>query len=125
MVQTAASGVTGGWYNGEFNSWTYYGMDDPPAGADLMAWGHFTQVVWKSSEKVGCHTAKCAAGTVLAYDSWYTVCNYDPPGKFYLRTANTGLFQNERDVLTKTPGNFAGQYGANVLKPLGKSTATV
>lgn len=69
------------WYNGEFESWSYYGMSDPPADADLMKWGHFTQVVWKSSEKLGCYTSKCPAGTVLSYPSWYTVCNYDPPGE--------------------------------------------
>ncbi|KAL6857800.1 hypothetical protein ACO1O0_005243 [Amphichorda felina] len=101
MVETAASGVTNQWYNGEVNAWTYYGMDDPPAGADLMAWGHFTQLVWKSSEKLGCHTAKCAAGTVLGLESWYTVCNYGPPG------------------------NYGGQYGANVLEPRGDPTANV
>lgn len=80
MLNTAASAVTEQWYNGEVNSWNYYGMSDPPPGSDLTAWGHFTQVVWKDSSKVGCHSTKCPAGTVLSFEAWYTVCNYNPAG---------------------------------------------
>lgn len=88
-LDMAASGVTNQWYNGEFSKWSYYGMDDPPAGANLMDWGHFTQVLWKDTSKLGCYTAMCDAGTVLDdYPSWYTVCNYDPPGKS--RSVNLG-----------------------------------
>ncbi|MDJ0677490.1 MAG: CAP family protein [Calothrix sp. MO_167.B42] len=36
--------------------------------------GHFTQVVWKNSTKVGCGKAKSVDGKV------FVVCNYDPPG---------------------------------------------
>ncbi|KAF4124416.1 SCP protein [Geosmithia morbida] len=101
MVNSARSAVTDQWYNGEVNSWSFYGLADPPSGANLEDWGHFTQVVWKSSTKVGCYTAKCAAGTVLSYDAWYTVCNYNPPG------------------------NYGGEYGKNVLEPLGAATVSV
>jgi len=101
MLEYAASGVSMQWYNGEFAAWSYYGMDDPPASANFMEFGHFTQVLWKSTEKVGCHTSKCAAGTVLSMDAWYTVCNYDPPG------------------------NYAGEYGNNVLEPKGAAVFTV
>jgi uncharacterized protein YkwD len=37
--------------------------------------GHYTQVVWKSSKKIGCGMAKCGSAEV-----W--VCNYDPPGNY-------------------------------------------
>ncbi|KAG9259012.1 CAP domain-containing protein [Emericellopsis atlantica] len=97
----AASAVTEQWYNGEVNAWTFYGMDNPPSNSPLTAWGHFTQVVWKSTTKVGCYTASCPAGTVLQYPSLYTVCNYDPPG------------------------NYGGEYADNVLKPLGMATTNV
>ena len=78
-VKTAASGVTEQWYNGEFNSFQYYGQANPSS--NFEDWGHFTQVVWKSSTKVGCATVKCGAGSVLSSQSWFTVCNYNPAGK--------------------------------------------
>jgi uncharacterized protein YkwD len=36
--------------------------------------GHFTQVVWQATTKLGCGTASCPGGGEI----W--VCNYDPPG---------------------------------------------
>ncbi|XP_063682578.1 uncharacterized protein LOC134817371 [Bolinopsis microptera] len=48
--------------------------------------GHFTQVVWRSSTKVGC-------GIAIKGKSTWVCCNYSPPG------------------------NFIGQYGANVFRP--------
>lgn len=36
--------------------------------------GHFTQVVWKTTTKLGCGMASCAGGGEI----W--VCNYDPQG---------------------------------------------
>jgi uncharacterized protein YkwD len=38
--------------------------------------GHFTQVVWQKSKKVGCGVAVCEGG--MRTEVW--VCNYDPPG---------------------------------------------
>ena len=35
--------------------------------------GHFTQVVWRKSRRLGCGTAECG-------DKRLWVCNYDPPG---------------------------------------------
>ena len=37
--------------------------------------GHFTQVVWKSTDRVGCAQAYSTNSRRL-----YTVCNYSPPG---------------------------------------------
>jgi len=37
--------------------------------------GHYTQIVWKNTTKVGCGTATCDG-----LDIW--VCQYDPPGNF-------------------------------------------
>lgn len=38
-----------------------------------METGHFTQAVWRATQRVGCGLARCADGEV-----W--VCSYDPPG---------------------------------------------
>ncbi|KAK5991289.1 putative pathogenesis-related protein [Cladobotryum mycophilum] len=97
----AASGVTNQWYNSEMPNWQFYGQANPPPSSPLEKWGHFTQVVWKSTTTVGCYTAKCPAGSVLSFPSWYTVCNYGPPG------------------------NYGGRYGDNVLPPLGHPIASV
>lgn len=37
--------------------------------------GHYTQVVWKNTQRVGCGMAKCG-------DQEIWVCNYDPPGNW-------------------------------------------
>lgn len=101
-VKTAASGVTNQWYNGEMELFQgLYGQSEPSSMSGFEGWGHFTQLVWKDTTKVGCATVQCAPGTVLSFQSWYTVCNYNPPG------------------------NFAGQYGSNVLRPLGQSSIVV
>jgi uncharacterized protein YkwD len=42
-------------------------------GGFSMQTGHFTQVVWRGTERVGCGTATCNGLDLF-------VCNYDPPG---------------------------------------------
>lgn len=39
--------------------------------------GHYTQLVWENTQRVGCGVATCSNG---AYDTDVWVCNYDPPG---------------------------------------------
>jgi hypothetical protein len=96
VASAAAFGITEQWYNGEEPFYaSSYGLDNPNTGADVL---HFTQVVWKATTSVGCHTAQCAQGTVDGRaPTAYTVCNYFPPG------------------------NFGGQYAKNVAR--GKGTA--
>mmetsp|Transcript_65307 Transcript_65307/g.120304 ORF Transcript_65307/g.120304 Transcript_65307/m.120304 type:complete len:341 (-) Transcript_65307:38-1060(-) len=56
------------------------------------ATGHFTQVVWKSTTKVGCAVTKCSTLKGLGWsDAWMFVCEYSPPG------------------------NYQGQFATNVL----------
>jgi len=38
--------------------------------------GHYTQVVWKTTTKVGCATVECADKSV------YIICSYNPPGNY-------------------------------------------
>ena len=37
--------------------------------------GHYTQIVWETTQKVGCAKIQCDG-----FDLW--VCNYDPPGNW-------------------------------------------
>jgi uncharacterized protein YkwD len=40
--------------------------------------GHYTQIVWKTTQKVGCARIKCAK----TRPTYIWVCNYDPPGNW-------------------------------------------
>lgn len=51
-----------------------YNFDDPSYSEST---GHFTQVVWKSSTKVGCGYKQCG-GSV----GKYVICSYNPAGNF-------------------------------------------
>lgn len=41
----------------------------------FMAYGHYTQIVWKSTTEVGCGKAYCNGNLIVA-------CNYSPPGNY-------------------------------------------
>jgi len=97
-----ASSITDMWYNGELGAYpeSGYGQDNPSF-SDADAWDHFSQLVWKSSTSVGCATQYCPTGELAAgWEGWFTVCNY------------------------QVAGNMGGEYGANVLPPLGHPTIT-
>lgn len=40
--------------------------------------GHYTQIVWKGTRRVGCARVTCAQGKGV-----FMTCNYDPPGNYY------------------------------------------
>ena len=42
--------------------------------------GHYTQVVWRSSTKVGCGVTTCKSSKGYQNDIW--ICNYSPAGNF-------------------------------------------
>jgi uncharacterized protein YkwD len=45
--------------------------------------GHYTQIVWRSSENLGCGIKLCNTGSPFGGGSWtFVVCNYDPPGNW-------------------------------------------
>ena len=41
----------------------------------LHAYGHYTQLVWRSTKRVGCAKIECGGNLII-------VCNYDPPGNY-------------------------------------------
>nr|XP_043623453.1 pathogenesis-related leaf protein 4-like [Erigeron canadensis] len=48
---------------------------DYPNNNCMKMCGHYTQIVWKNTQRVGCARSQCADPTC-----WVVVCNYDPPG---------------------------------------------
>jgi uncharacterized protein YkwD len=45
--------------------------------------GHYTQVVWRASARLGCGVANCSSGSPFGGGAWQLwVCNYDPPGNY-------------------------------------------
>ncbi|KAK5046171.1 hypothetical protein LTR84_008628 [Exophiala bonariae] len=75
--------ITEGLYNSEVNLYTAYGSE--PNIADFTLWGHFTQVVWESTDSVGCYTADCTSNGLAnapGISPFFTVCNYAPPGNY-------------------------------------------
>lgn len=105
-----ASILTNGFYNNEMMDFPGYGSDNPDM-SKWHSWGHFSQMVWKKTEKVGCYTAVCsppganpqdcnpATGQSYLKDTncgrnggmaaIFTVCNYSPPGKLLLLSSST------------------------------------
>ncbi|RZC91397.1 hypothetical protein C5167_027461 [Papaver somniferum] len=49
--------------------------------------GHFTQIVWTTTKRMGCARVKCNNGGVFA------ICVYDPPGNFEGENPFTGIPQ--------------------------------
>ncbi|CZT14861.1 uncharacterized protein RCC_00796 [Ramularia collo-cygni] len=78
-----------------------YNMAQPPI-EDSFAWGHFTQLVWNSTTRVGCATQHCTSGVenAIGISPHLTVCNY------------------------KSAGNVQSQYASNIGEPLGHPIAT-
>lgn len=99
-ARMVAQAITQFWYNGELYQWpaSNYGKDNPDM-TKFEGWGHWSQLVWASSQEVGCKSQFCPAGTMYPnMGAWFTVCNYYPPG------------------------NMGGAYGKNVFPPLGQSS---
>jgi len=45
--------------------------------------GHYTQIVWRNSEDLGCGIKLCNSGSPFGGGTWtFVVCNYGPPGNW-------------------------------------------
>ncbi|TPR02128.1 Nucleoporin complex subunit 54 family protein [Aspergillus niger] len=91
--------ITNLMYNDEMGYYTdLYGEADPDM-TYFDNWGHFSQIVWAATTHVGCATVTCdSLGNVDASEALpFTVCNYSPAG------------------------NYEGEYGTNVKRPLGQA----
>ena len=47
--------------------------------SNVHAFGHYTQLVWRSTRRIGCAKVACAGNVII-------VCNYDPPGNILGQT---------------------------------------
>ncbi|PQE06421.1 scp-like extracellular protein [Rutstroemia sp. NJR-2017a WRK4] len=95
-MKEMAVAATDMWYDGEEPYYlpSYYGQNNPDM-STFETWGHYTQMVWLNTNSVGCATQYCSGMDIWpGLPSWYTVCNYYPPG------------------------NVGGQFGINVFPPL-------
>lgn len=106
-------------YNSEAPAFNGLYGQAQPSYSNFGAWGHFSQIVWKSTTRVGCATYACPGGLANVGPSvpkYFTVCNYKSPGK-----SPTLVPEEETNTDTLT-GNYGGQYADNVGRPLGKPT---
>ncbi|KAK0909015.1 hypothetical protein LTR91_016139 [Friedmanniomyces endolithicus] len=96
--------ITDLFYNGEVGWYSDLYNQEQPDMTNFEHWGHFSQIVWSNTTKVGCATQYCngpngLGGVGSDIPPYFTVCNYSPPG------------------------NYANEYGDNVKKPRGDATA--
>ena len=68
----------------------------------VSACGHFTQVVWAATYKVGCAVNYCEAGTLSRFPSTYLVCNYASAGN-YIGQEPYDRGDSSNDVCTSAP----------------------
>ena len=68
--------------------------------------GHFTQMVWKSTKKLGCGRAACSKNNPFGKDGqWvYVVCQYDPRGNI-LSANNNDKYRYFKDNVLPPEGN--------------------
>ncbi|MEO8903525.1 MAG: CAP domain-containing protein [Polyangiaceae bacterium] len=67
------------------DSWVVEAKDyDYAANSCSGVCGHYTQVVWRDSAKLGCGVTNCSTNSPFnGFPDWQIwVCNYDPPGNF-------------------------------------------
>jgi pathogenesis-related protein 1 len=74
--ENLAAGSQGGFTAEDYVEMWYREADDYrfKRGRFSMSTGHFTQLAWRSTRRVGCALTACRNGLELL------VCNYDPPG---------------------------------------------
>ncbi|KVI01388.1 pathogenesis-related protein PR-1-like [Cynara cardunculus var. scolymus] len=54
--------------------WYTYGSNSCNGGQEC---GHYTQIVWKTTRRIGCAKVACFQGRGV-----FMICNYDPPGNY-------------------------------------------
>ncbi|KAL8868538.1 MAG: hypothetical protein Q9174_004924 [Haloplaca sp. 1 TL-2023] len=119
--------LTGGFYNDEIMLYPGYGNDSPDMG-NFHAWGHFSQMLWTTTTKVGCYTHSCIPEGAKALDcpqgtgqsylpplecaaripAIFTVCNYSPPGNFAGQYSKVKAPSGGKGIVMTTPEGVTG-----------------
>lgn len=102
------------WYRGFSNY-------DFARGGFSLRTGHFTQVVWNGTRRLGCGTSTCKGKRI-----W--VCNYDPPGNYRGQYASnvrrwpcrTGAPEPQPTVARQLPAETAVVEDVMVIQVSGK-----
>ena len=89
IYATAFSGSPPPGYNPPIdavNSWASEAADyDYSTNSCSGVCGHYTQLVWRSSERVGCGLTNCSTNSPFgpSFPNWtLVVCDYSPPGNY-------------------------------------------
>ncbi|KAI3920608.1 hypothetical protein MKX01_017619 [Papaver californicum] len=64
--------------------------------------GHYTQIVWTTTTRLGCSRVKCNSGGV------YAICVYDPPGNYVGENPFKGLSLSSPDGGASTQSSLFG-----------------
>jgi hypothetical protein len=82
-----------------------------PDGTGKCMIGHYTAVVWASSNKVGCAVTTCSSGLVNDNGGVYLVCKYTPAGNMASPSGGTNA--------PFTPGAICGACNQSCSEPAG------
>ena len=101
--QEAIDAAVGGWESEHEWTDTINGNCD-----DNKMCGHYQQMVWHNTRRVGCGMAQCASAVGSSVcdgtdDCWLSVCMYWPPAKFGVGPGSTKAYKAILD--DKEPGN--------------------
>ncbi|XWS43666.1 hypothetical protein CRYUN_Cryun16bG0122800 [Craigia yunnanensis] len=77
--------------------------------ADGEMCGHYTQIIWKDSVRLGCARIKCNNNKGL-----YVICNYDPPGNY----VNEHPFGNLANVANSLKNSLPPLPKPSVVAPI-------
>ncbi|KAL8844154.1 MAG: hypothetical protein Q9176_001560 [Flavoplaca citrina] len=113
--------LTNAFYNNELELYPSFGSDSVDM-SNFHAWGHFSQMVWESTTKVGCYSYNCHPEGKLELDC-NPVTGQSYLGKTGCGTSGTGMYPVFTVCNYSPPGNFAGQY-SKVKAPMGNPTVT-
>ncbi|WP_162918636.1 CAP domain-containing protein [Taklimakanibacter deserti] len=97
---------------GEDGGGTIFGDACNPANNPKKVTGHFTQVIWRNTTRLGCAQNRCKLGGDDGIEGTLWACEYDPPGNFNAGQAGV-LEQNVPRPLQGFAGHSAGAAESN------------